>query len=194
MKNKTIIILDVLLAVAEVLLVFLSWVLSATMTEGVRSMLTSEGLRWFMGQFVYFTQTPVLIWLILLSMAYGCMHQGLFPSLVEGSWSRTGLFVSLATLAIYVVAILLLALPPHAILLSATGSLFPSPFSRAMVPIIAFGMILVSLANAFATRIFHSATDVFNSFAYGVSQASPFFLLYILAIQFYESLCFVFGC
>ena len=191
MKNRAIVIACVLLAGAEVLLVLLSWVLSATMTEGVRSLLTSEGMRWFMGQFVTFTQTPVLVWLLLLSMAYGCVRQGLFPSPADGS-RRAGLLMSLFALIVYVVVILLLTLPHHAVLLSATGSLFPSLFSRALVPIIAFGLIIVSLANAFTSRVFRSVSDVFGSFAFGISQASPLFFLYILAVQFCESLRFVF--
>ena len=54
-----------LLVVAELLLVLLSWLLSAMMTEGVRSMLSSEGIRWFFGSFSEVVQTPLLVWLLL---------------------------------------------------------------------------------------------------------------------------------
>ena len=37
------------LMVGEVLLIILSWLLSATRMEGVRSLLSSEGIRWFFG-------------------------------------------------------------------------------------------------------------------------------------------------
>ena len=37
--------------VAECVLVILSWLLSAARLEGVRSMLSSEGIRWFIGNF-----------------------------------------------------------------------------------------------------------------------------------------------
>jgi aminobenzoyl-glutamate transport protein len=37
------------LLISEALLVILSWLLSATRMEGVRSLLSSEGIRWFFG-------------------------------------------------------------------------------------------------------------------------------------------------
>ena len=39
------------LAVAELLLMLASWLLSATMLGGMRSLLSSEGLRWYAGQY-----------------------------------------------------------------------------------------------------------------------------------------------
>jgi aminobenzoyl-glutamate transport protein len=39
------------MVLAELLLVLLSWLLSAMMVGGVRSLLSSEGIRWFFGQF-----------------------------------------------------------------------------------------------------------------------------------------------
>ena len=38
---------------AEALLIILSWILSTTMTEGVRSLLSSEGIRWFFGSHIH---------------------------------------------------------------------------------------------------------------------------------------------
>ena len=36
---------------AELALMLLSWILSAMMVEDVRSMLSSEGMRWYLGHF-----------------------------------------------------------------------------------------------------------------------------------------------
>ena len=59
----------ILLLIAQVLLVLVSWLLSASMTEGVHSLLSSEGIRWFVGQYVNMLASPLLVWLLLLSMA-----------------------------------------------------------------------------------------------------------------------------
>ena len=40
-----------ILLMAECLLFILSWLLSATMMEDVRSLLSSEGIRWFLGNY-----------------------------------------------------------------------------------------------------------------------------------------------
>ena len=67
--NKLIARLVLLLLVAEFLLVLLSWLLSATLTDGVHTLLSSEGIRWLLGRFTVILLKPQLIWLLLLSMA-----------------------------------------------------------------------------------------------------------------------------
>ena len=76
MKIKRIATLTVLLlVVAELILVLTSWLLSATMTEGVRSLLSDVGIRWFLGSLTTFIATPWLVRLLLLAMAGGCFWQ-----------------------------------------------------------------------------------------------------------------------
>ena len=106
---------------------------------------------------------------------------------------KVALRVSLVFLVIYVVMIALLTLMPHAILLSATGSLFPSAFSRSLVPIIAFGLCLVSITFGLVSGRLRGLDDTFSALSYGIAQGAPLIILYLLLIQFYESLCFVFG-
>ena len=186
--------LIVSLAVAEVLLVLLSWLLSATMTDGVRSMLSGEGVRWFFGSFVSVLSSPWLVWLLLLSMAFGCLWQsGVLQFTASRSYRhRVALRTSLVFLLLYVAAILALTVTPHAVLLSATGRLFPSAFSRALVPFIAFGITLVSLSYGLMSGSFRNLSDGVASLSYGIGKAAPLFVLYVLAVQFIASLYFVF--
>ena len=48
------------LLVAQSLLVIVSWLLSAMRLEGVRSLLSSEGIRWFVGGFSDIVANPLL--------------------------------------------------------------------------------------------------------------------------------------
>ena len=96
------------LALAQLLLIFVSWVWSAAMPlSGVRSMLSSEGIRWFLGHFAELMASPVLVWLLLGAMAYGaivkCRSQ-------QGNSYRSSRarIISLAFLMVYVVIVLLL--------------------------------------------------------------------------------------
>ena len=186
------------LALAEALLVLLSWILSATMTEHVHSLLSSEGIRWFFGSFSAMLASPWLVWLLLLAMAGGCLWQsGILlpltshPSLLTYR-HRMALRTTVGIVVLYVLAILALTVVPHAVLLSATGQLFPSPFSRALVPIVSFGVLLASAVYGWASGRFSSFADVIASLAYGIQQAAPLFILYVVAVQFYASLKFVF--
>ena len=63
------------LLLAETALILLSWILSATMMEGVRSLLSSEGVRWFVGSFSDMQATPLLVWFILLLSAFGSFQR-----------------------------------------------------------------------------------------------------------------------
>ena len=186
------------LAWAEVLLVLLSWILSATMTEHVHSLLSSEGIRWFFGSFSAMLASPWLVWLLLLAMAGGCLWQSGILSPLTSHLSlltyrhRMALRTTVGIVVLYVLAILALTVVPHAVLLSATGQLFPSPFSRALVPIVSFGVLLASAVYGWASGRFSSFADVIASLAYGIQQAAPLFILYVVAVQFYASLKFVF--
>ena len=183
------------LIIAEVVIVLLSWLLSATMTTGVRPLLSSEGVRWFFSSYVAIIGAPWLVWLLLLSLAGGCMYQsGIFRhgSKPLGKLQGLGYVVAVIMLVIYVACILLLTVAPHAVLLSATGHLSASPFSRALVPVIAMGLIVCSLGYGIVTRAFTSIADVCASMTDGVRKAAPLFLIYVLLAQLVESLLFVF--
>ena len=182
---------------ALVALVLLSWLLSATMGEGVRSLLSSEGIRFFFGGFVDMMRTPLLVWILLLSMAFGSLRDsGLlaaFSSPVNNYRHRQGLRLLVILLVLYVALMLLLTATPHAVLLSATGGLWPSAFSRALVPIVSFGIIILAVSYGAVTRHFTSLTEVWQSLSDGIAAAAPLLVLYVLLMQLYSSLCFVFG-
>jgi len=186
------------LLMAELLLFILSWLFSATRMEGVRSLLSSEGIRWFFGSFTEMVASPLLVWLLLGLIAYGCLKRSGLLNITQSKFSisyrqRVALRVSLVFLVIYVVMIALLTLTPHAILLSATGSLFPSAFSRSLIPILAFGICLVSLTYGLVSGHLSSLGDILGALSSGIADGAPVIILYLLFIQFYESLRFVFG-
>ena len=63
MKTKTSSQLGVvlfILLIAELALILLSWILSAAGVEGVRSLLSGEGVRWFVGDFARMVASPLL--------------------------------------------------------------------------------------------------------------------------------------
>ena len=189
----------VVLILAETLLVILSWLLSAMRLSGVRSLLSGEGIRWFIGDFATVLASPLLVWLVLLLIAFGSLQKSGLTSLVPYRSSlityrdRIAIRVSLAFLIIYLIIISLLTLMPHAILLSASGQLFPSAFSRSLVPLVAFGVCLVSVTFGYVSGRFRSLSDVLCALSFGIEKGAPLFILYILLIQFYQSLRFVFG-
>ncbi len=178
---------------AEALLIILSWILSTTMTEGVRSLLSSEGIRWFFGSFTGIIASPLLVWLLLALIAIGSVQKSGLTAWKRHYRDRLALRVATVSLLIYLTLIALLTFLPHAILLSATGDLFPSAFSRSLVPIIAFGICVLSITYGVVSGRLKSLSSVIHSLSYGIEKGAVLLVLYILLIQFYESLRFVFG-
>ena len=143
-----------------------SWLLSAAFpSSGLRSLLSSEGLRWLMGHFAEMIATPVLAWLLLCAMAWGCLARSGLLLRPTNYRERRAQVMALLLLAVIVGVMLLLTAIPHAVLLSAVGGLWPSPFSSSLVPVVAV--------------------------LQGIRQAAPLFLFYVLIVQIYESLRFM---
>jgi aminobenzoyl-glutamate transport protein len=168
--------------------------------EGVRSLISSEGIRWFFGSWQTLFASPLLVWLLLCLIAWGSLRKsGLIrfftfsPSHPFTFRDRLALRVSLVFLIIYLVILALLTLTPHAILLSATGHLFPSAFSRSLVPVIAFGVCLVSVTFGLVSGRLRSLADILDALSNGIARGASLIVIYLFAIQLFESIRFVFG-
>ena len=190
--------LCMVLLVAEGVLVIVSWLLSALRLEGVRSMLSSEGIRWFVGGFSNIVASPLLAWLLLILIACGSIQQSGVISLFrsKGNMSfrdRLALRVASVFIILYAIVICMLTIMPHAILLSVKGSLFPSAFSRSILPIVCFGVTLFTVVFAMLSGHKKTGEDIIDILSYGIRQGASYIIVYILAIQFYASLRFVFG-
>lgn len=185
--------------VMQVLLVIVSWILTAVNPElPMRSLLGGDGLRWLFGTFVDNINTPVLVWLLLAGISVGLMSQGnLFKAVVSyksiTDYERMALFIVLWEIAAIVVAIILLAFVPHAVLLSALGTLLPSSFSASVVPVLALSVSVLSLTYGCITGTFRSVCDVFSAMSNGVGVMAPLIILYIVCMEFYCSLSWIFA-
>ena len=202
--NKLLARVGVTLLISQTLLFILSWILSAMRLDGVRSLLSSEGIRWFFGAFTANVASPWLVSLLLILIALGTLqktglltlHSSLFTfhsSLFTFHYrEKVALRVSLIVLCLFVVMIALLTLPPHAILLSATGELFPSAFSRSLIPIIASGISLFAIVFGLMSGRLKTLSDILAALSSGLSHGAPLIVVAILLIQLIASLRFVF--
>ena len=197
------------LAIAEVLLVLASWLLTAAIpAASMRSLLSSEGIRWFFGSFSDNLATPVLVWLLLISIAVGTLRStGLLRVVTDLTrkllWKKEPVksfdfrqrfavrLVVVELISILVLVVLLTAVP-HAVLLSVTGDLFPSSFSRSLIPLICFSCCVFSISYAMMSGRMKRLSEVLHSLTVGLTDAAPWFLVYILGAQLYFSIRFVF--
>ena len=178
------------LVTAQLALILLSWLITAAFPElPIRSLLSSEGVRWFFGSFTANQLTPLLAWFITAAMAVGaCVRsrQGLHYR------ERIGLRLALAEFMVYVVIMLLLTVVPHAILLSVTGELFPSAFSSSLIPSLSFVLIVMSLSYGVASGTVDSVARMHRVLVGGLEAGARIVPAYVIGVQLYMSLLYVF--
>ena len=192
-------LLTVGLLAAQALLFLVSWLVTAMRPDtAMHSLLSSEGIRWFFGSFVGNVASPLLVWILVLAMAFSVMadtrllhdirHLAALPYR-----PRFALQFVAFELFLFIVVVIISALVPHAPLLSVTGQLFPSSFSRSLIPMIAFCVILMSVTYGLLSGKMKSWDEAFLSITRGVSRVAPLIVVYIVAAELFCSLMYVFG-
>lgn len=202
MKNNRLFAYTALVLVAlQVLLVFLSWMITSVNFElPMHSMLSNEGIRWFFGHFIDCITSPVLLWIILISMAWGCLvDSGLLKTVCNlGNWKqfpyrkKIGIYFVIGILLIFIAIMMALTYIPHALLLNATGHLFPSSFSQSIIPAIAFCAIVCGACFGIIAGFLHNIVDVYQSMTMGIVHNARLFPLYIIVMELLGSIKYVF--
>lgn len=197
MKHKIFASSIFIFIVLQILVILGSWFVTVVFpTLPVRSMLSSEGIRWFLGQYTSNLASPLLVWLVLAGMTYGALRSsGLSRAIMYFSnisyRQRFALKVVVAELIFFAIVLFLMTFLPQAILLSVTGELFPSSFSRSLIPIVCFLLTLFSITYGLINTSFTSLTDIFNSLTSGITAISAWLVIYVFVIQLYYSILFV---
>ena len=183
-----------LLALAQIVLVLLSWLITAAMPEAFpRSMLSPEGIRWFFGSFTENMESPWLVGLLLICIAWGTLQtSGLLHFDRTIYRHRNALRLVLIELVLFVAVILLLTVVPHAILLNVMGGIEASSFSRSILPFICFAVIVMSLSFGAVSNRLQGIEAMGESLSEGIRMAAPYFVIYILANQLYSSIEYLF--
>lgn len=197
MKHKIFASSIFIFIVLQILVILGSWFVTVVFPAlPVRSMLSSEGIRWFLGQYTSNLASPLFVWLVLAGMTYGALRSsGLSRAIMYFSnisyRQRFALKVVVAELIFFAIVLFLMTFLPQAILLSVTGELFPSSFSRSLIPFVCFLLTLFSITYGLINASFSSLTDIFNSLTSGIIAISPWLVIYVFVIQLYYSILFV---
>ena len=190
--------LALMLGVFQLIAVLGSWIFKAVNPElPLRSLLSAEGIRWMVGSIGDNLAGRGLVWLLLGSMAFGSVK---FCGILDvprkwkamSFWDRFGVMVALAELLVIVVLTLLLTVLPHAVLLGVTGNLYPSSFSKSLFFIVCLSVCFISVSFGVVSSRLRSLEEVCDCLVAGISYTLPLWLIYVLAIELYVSLQFMF--
>ena len=187
-----------MLGVFQLIAVLGSWIFKAVNPElPLRSLLSAEGIRWMVGSIGDNLAGRGLVWLLLGSMAFGSVK---FCGILDvprkwkamSFWDHFGLMVALAELLVIVVLTLLLTVLPHAVLLGVTGNLYPSSFSKSLFFIVCLSVCFISVSFGVVSSRLRSLEEVCDCLVAGIAYTLPLWLIYVLAIELYASLQFIF--
>lgn len=205
--NRILGIVASVLVLLQVLLVFVSWLVNAAAPDyPVRSLLSSEGIRWFCRTFVSNIGSPVLVWMLLLSIAYSVFARSGITGRTKGKENGSAAFpmsqpylfqrrhalrIVFAELVIMLLVMFLLVAVPHATLLNVAGGLFPSSFSNGIIPFVAFTSIVCSITYGVVCGTLRGIGDVYEAVADGACKLGKVVPVYILLVELIHSLMFV---
>lgn len=176
----------------QLLLVLVSWLVTAADPQApVHSLLSAEGVRWFVGHLTSNLQTPALIWLMLVAVSGGTLARAV--TAYRQSPSRPAMRVVAVELVLFLVVALLLTAVPHAMLLSVTGSLFPSSFSDGLLAMICLVVMVCSITYCMVSRQVRTIAEAYETLCYGTKFFGVIVPLYVAGAQFLSSLLYVLG-
>lgn len=203
MMNKYANIILFLESLFHILLVISSLVLSSAGYE-VNNILSSEGLRWaFLNAISNVLKEP-LIYLLGLLITWGAYKRsGLnvaLSRLLTGRWKsrplpfrqRRALWFALLFTLLFVGLMAVLVLIPQGVLVSVTGRIFPSPFSRGMVPACMVAVVLISVTYGVIGNTLRTFHEVVQSVYCGLGEYAGWILVYLLGAQSYACLMYIF--
>ena len=198
MKNSRKILssLVVVLIILQLLVILLSWIVSAVLPAApLRSMLSNGGIRWMFANFTDSLTSPVMVWIILYSMVWGTYrNSGLRQlSLHNLTFRKRLAFRTIIVETIIAVALLLmLTVVPHAVLLSISGTLITPEFFMGLLPLGALYILIISITYGSITRRYKTVSSITDSIAYGICSTSRIWVFYILIMLLVSSLEYVF--
>ncbi|MBF1441521.1 MAG: AbgT family transporter [Prevotella nanceiensis] len=185
------------LLLLQIMVVILSWMIKTIYPDfNGRSLLSGEGVRWFLGNFTNNVASNILVWIILIGLSWGAIHASHILQVFKRSHTlsyreRLGFRVVLIEIMIWFIVIVLLSFIPHAAMLSITGQLFPSSFSKSIVPLIAFIALFSSITYGLIIRRLRKGNLIIEALSNGIKQIAPYIIIYIILVQLIYSIKFV---
>lgn len=181
----------------------LSW-MGSVMGYPVRNLFSEEGIRWFYAHLRESFTTPLLAYVIPTALLFGALSRSGLGTLLsemcrtgEGRRrityrQRTALLTAAVFLAVCVAASLVLILSPQAVLLGASGGIFPSPFVCGVLPVATLCILAAAMIYAHLSNHLHGTAEVLSVMYWGIRQHAVWVFITILTAQLYHSVIYIF--
>ena len=122
------------------------------------------------------------VWLVYCIMLLSTVGSIVFSGLFKPK-NRDALLAAILVAIVGLVGVLLTAVVPTSPLLGVTGTLFPSPWSHGIFPVLCMLSITVSLTYGLVAGTIHSLPDVLRMVSHGISRWS-WVVIVVMAVTF----------
>ena len=169
-----------LLLVSQLLVILGSWLITAAQPNlPLRSLLSSEGIRWFFGQFSNNLSSPILVWLLVATMGYGCLTSSGLLQLKRPLDFRQWLALRIVMLELLFSHCLRCCLTRC--YSTSMGICFPAVSRIVLFPIYRFQFALWPLVMLFFRGVSRHSYKLFLCFVWGLISWHP--CLYSISLQ-----------
>jgi p-aminobenzoyl-glutamate transporter AbgT len=197
-KSKIFVLSTISLCVLQVLIILLSWIISAIFpAHGFHSLLSDSGIRWLLSRYINNGYSDFLIWFLFCSSFIGTFIWSKLPKKIISFKScdyneRFAIRVFFCELAIGIFICLLLALYPHSSLLGITGKLFPGPFIMGISFILGITILGGSVTFLMLSGKLKTYEDASKALLFGIKAVAPLVVIFFLLKETLEMIRFVF--
>ena len=188
------------LVAVYLVIVFATWVGFAAGFP-IRTILSIAGIRWFFLNNAQIFLSSAQVYLILFISVIGAFQRsGLDEFFVK--YFRNGKMtyrqkVAFICMNIYVLVymgvLIGLIIPPHAILLSATGSLMSSPFISGFIPAFTLCLHSASIIYGSISNRLRNMYECLSVLYWGIARYAIWIIIYFTVILTWETICYSFS-
>lgn len=192
----------IVLGCLQLMVALLSWMAAIMMPASqIHSLLGSEGVRWFLTEFIDNLSSGYLTVMMLALISLGTipksgLHKAVRTALCQGRMSyreKNAFFLSIGIFLSGVVLFVLLTCVPHALLLDVSGDFFCRDVAVSFIALFAFVILLSSLVFGVASGRLAGIGHVVDALSYGVEVSAPLWVVAIALEQLVCSTLFVLG-
>lgn len=193
--NKTVVrkrmhYLLVVVMTMQLLLCLVSWIMGIYV-DGVKGLLTSQGIRWFVSSTMTNFHSVPFAEIICGLMVFSALREsGLFKFRFRkmSLKQRRAMLTTVVFASSFVCLFLILLLFPHSVLLSALGTLSESPFAKGAYGIVLTFLLMIANVYGYTSGRFVSLHDFVHAHVFIFRNVSSYFILLFLSSLFINSI------
>ncbi len=191
LKNgkKLFVLTVVVLCLAQVAIVLLSWVAAAMFPDSaITSLLSAEGLRWLMSSYEHNVNRSELFYCLIISFVVGTVWESgilamIAPRKPRSYNQRLGVTIVAVVVLTAVLLCLIFAIYPRSFLLGVDGTIWKGPFFPAILLIMTVSITVATCLFVVVTHSDDTFIKLFSCLTGGLRAIVPIVIIFFLLAE-----------